>query len=125
MLSFLRVTKNLISNKQQILDKVKLPQKATVTRIIDGDTIGIDNGMRIRYIGINAPETRHPPKAVEYFGREASSFNKKLVFGKEIFLEYDIQKFDKYGRVLAYVYINDIFVNAKLVEEGYAQVFTV
>jgi micrococcal nuclease len=85
----------------------------------------IDNGYHVRYIGINTPETKHPRKTVEYYGREASEYNKSLVEGKTITLEYDIQKFDRYGRVLAYVYAKDTFVNAKLVEEGFAQASTI
>jgi len=104
--------------------EARLPKKAFVTRVVDGDTIVVDNDYHVRYIGINTPETRHPKRPVEYFGKEASWFNKNLVMGKEVTLEYDVQKFDRYGRLLAYVHAGDIFVNAKLVEEGYAHVFT-
>jgi len=105
----------------------------TVTRIVDGDTILLDNGTKVRYIGIDTPETKHPKKPVQYFGKEASEANKKLVDGKKVRLEYDVQKTDKYGRALAYVYVEDasqghpvgeIFVNAWLVENGYARVST-
>lgn len=101
------------------------PEQAFVLRVIDGDTILINNGLRVRYIGINTPETKHPKMVVEFFGKEASDFNTALVLRKEVRLEYDVQKFDRYGRLLAYVYVGEIFVNAKLVEDGYAQVFTV
>jgi micrococcal nuclease len=101
------------------------PKRALVTRVIDGDTIVIKGGLRVRYIGIDTPETKHPEKGVEYYGREAAEFNRSLVANKEVSLEYDVQKVDKYGRLLAYVYADDIFINAKLVEEGYAQIFTV
>lgn len=117
--------KNLFNEKRLAqVSESSFPQKAFVTRVIDGDTIVIESGYRIRYIGINTPETKHPEKPVEYFGKEALEFNKNLVMGKEIILEYDAQKLDKYGRLLAYVYVDGIFVNAKLAEEGYAQVFT-
>ena len=95
-----------------------------VKRAIDGDTILLSNNERVRYIGINTPETKHPKKAVEYFGEEAFLFNKELVSNKWVRLEFDIEKRDKYNRLLAYVYAGDIFVNARLVEEGYAQVYT-
>lgn len=95
-----------------------------VKRVIDGDTILLANGERVRYIGINTPETKHPSKAAERFGHEASQYNKKLVEHKWVRLEYDVERRDKYNRLLAYVYTGDIFVNAKLVEEGYAQVYT-
>jgi micrococcal nuclease len=95
-----------------------------VERVVDGDTIKLANGERVRYIGIDTPETKHPRKPVEYFGKEASAANKKLVEGKKVRLELDVQKRDRYGRLLAYVYVGDIFVNAWLVENGYAQVAT-
>lgn len=95
-----------------------------VARVVDGDTIKLVNGERVRYIGINTPETKHPKKAVEYFGKEASAANKKLVGGKLVRLEFDVQKRDRYDRLLAYVYVGDIFVNAWLVENGFAQVST-
>lgn len=96
-----------------------------VKRAIDGDTILLANDERVRYIGINTPETKHPYKAVEHFGKEASEYNKDLVEGRWVRLEYDVEKRDRYRRLLAYVYVDGTFVNAKLVEEGYAQVYTV
>lgn len=96
-----------------------------VTRVIDGDTIVLENGTRVRYIGIDTPETKHPRKGVEYFGKEASEANKELVEGKKVRLEYDVQRTDKYDRTLAYVYLTDgTFVNAWLVENGFARVST-
>jgi len=71
------------------------------------------------------PETKHPSKPVEYYGREADSANGSLVEGKEVRLEFDVQERDQYGRLLAYVFVGDIFVNAWLVENGYAQVMTI
>ena len=96
-----------------------------VLRVIDGDTIELENGERVRYIGIDTPETKHPSKPVEYYGREADSANRSLVEGKGVRLEFDVQERDQYGRLLAYVYVGDIFVNAWLVENGYAQVMTI
>jgi len=101
------------------------PSEAVVKRVVDGDTIKLENGERVRYIGVDTPETKHPYKKVQYFGKEASVFNTKLVEGKKIRLEYDVEKRDKYGRLLAYVYIDDIFVNAELVKQGYARVMTI
>jgi len=95
-----------------------------VKRAIDGDTILLANGERVRYIGIDTPETKHPYKPVEDYGREAYLYNKKLVEAKWVRLEFDAEKRDRYNRLLAYVYIGDIFVNARLVEEGCAQVYT-
>ncbi len=97
-----------------------------VKRVIDGDTIEIENGQKIRYIGIDTPETVHPDKPVQCFGREASLKNKELVEGKSVRLEKDVSETDKYGRLLLYVYlVNEksepsIFINDYLVRQGYA-----
>jgi|GEM_PF-2065202 len=91
-----------------------------VTKVIDGDTIQIETGEKVRYIGIDTPETVHPSKPVECFGKEATAKNKELVEGKTVRLEKDISETDKYGRLLRYVYVGDIFVNLELVKEGYA-----
>jgi micrococcal nuclease len=95
---------------------------AKVIRVIDGDTIELEGGVKVRYIGIDTPETVHPSKPVQFMGKEASAFNRQLVEGKDVRLEYDVQRTDKYGRTLAYVYVGDTFVNAELVKQGYAQI---
>jgi len=96
-----------------------------VVRVIDGDTIELENGRMVRLIGIDTPETVHPSKSVEYYGKEAGEFTRKMVEGKRIKLELDIQKQDKYNRLLAYVYLEDgTFLNAELVKQGYAKVST-
>ena len=82
--------------------------------------------MTVRYIGIDTPETKHPTKEVEPYGKEASEANRKLVDGKTVRLEFDVQEQDRYGRLLAYVYLEEgTFVNAWLVQHGYAAVMTV
>ena len=91
---------------------------ARVTQVIDGDTITIEGGYRVRYIGIDTPETY--PK-IEDFGVEAWQANRQLVEGKVVRLERDVSETDKYGRLLRYVYVDDIFVNAELVTQGLAQ----
>jgi micrococcal nuclease len=95
-----------------------------VTRVIDGDTIEIEGGKKVRYLGIDTPETVDPRKPVQCFGIEASNENKKLVLGKRVKLEKDISETDKYGRLLRYVYVDDIFVNDYLVRNGYAYAVT-
>jgi len=98
--------------------------EAQVTRVIDGDTIeaSIDGKTyKVRYIGIDTPETVHPTKGVEEYGKEASAKNKELVGGEGVQLERDVSETDKYGRLLRYVYVGDLFVNAELVRLGYAQ----
>ena len=95
-----------------------------VTRVIDGDTIEIFNGQKVRYIGIDTPEMKHRNKTIECFAQEAFKRNKDLVLGKMVRLEKDISETDKYGRLLRYVYVGDIFVNLELVKQGYAYTAT-
>ena len=94
------------------------PDTATVTRVIDGDTIIIATGQRIRYIGIDTPEVYPETEAL---GREAWQANRQFVEGKNVRLERDVSDTDKYGRLLRYVYVNDLFVNAELVRQGLAE----
>lgn len=107
-------------------------QKARVSRVIDGDTIELETGEKVRYIGINTPETQHPQKGKECFGQEATQKNKELVEGKKVLLEKDVSDVDRYGRLLRYVYpasqepdlTPQSSVNAQLVREGYAYAST-
>lgn len=98
------------------------------TRVIDGDTIEINyEGKleKVRLIGVDTPETVHPNKPVEYFGKEASNFTRWLVEGKSVTLEFDWQRRDKYSRLLAYVYLDDgTLVNKKIIEQGYGHAYT-
>lgn len=98
-----------------------LPDEVKVTRVIDGDTVELETGQKVRYIGIDTPETVSPSKPVQCFGKEASNKNKELVLGKQVRLEKDVSETDKYGRLLRYVWIGDILINEVLVREGYAQ----
>lgn len=103
-------------------------QKVLVTRVVDGDTIEISTGQKVRYIGIDTPETVDPRRPVGCFGKEAKDENKKLVEGKEVYLVKDISETDKFGRLLRYVYLNQnnklIFVNDYLMREGFAKAST-
>jgi micrococcal nuclease len=96
-------------------------QTIKVVRVVDGDTIEIEGGQKVRYIGIDTPETVDPRKSVQCFGKEASDKNKELVEGKDVELEKDVSETDKYGRLLRYIWIGDLLVNEFLVQEGYAQ----
>jgi micrococcal nuclease len=89
-----------------------------VTEVIDGDTITIAGGDRVRYIGIDTPEI-HPQ--VEAFGREAWQANRELVEGKAVRLERDVSETDKYDRLLRYVWVDGTMVNAELVRRGLAE----
>lgn len=91
-----------------------------VARVIDGDTIELENGERVRYIGIDTPETVDPRKPVQCFGKEASAKNKELVEGKTVRLQKDTTDRDKYNRLLRYVWVGDKFINLELVRQGFA-----
>jgi micrococcal nuclease len=110
-----------------VLDQVKeLPAGFVfVAEAVDGDTLRLADGTTVRYIGVDTPETVHPSKPVQCFGKEASAFNKALVEGKPVRLERDISDTDKYGRLLRYIYLEDgTLVNLALVAGGYAKVVT-
>jgi micrococcal nuclease len=101
---------------------VQSPDEAAVfvMKVIDGDTVALSNGKTVRLIGVDTPETVHPTKPVQHFGKEASAFTKRLVEGKTVRLEYDQQHTDKYDRTLAYVYLMDgRMVNAEIIQQGY------
>lgn len=112
-----------------------LPTITRVHRAIDGDTVALANGLHIRYIGIDTPETRRRKgggwvEDPEPYAREAGAFNRALVEGKLVRLEYDAQTYDKYNRLLAYVYISSpdgksLMVNEELLRQGYAQLLTI
>jgi micrococcal nuclease len=110
-----------------------------VKRVVDGDTLQLESGEKVRLIGIDTPEMHESNKlhrdarqsgqdlkAIIALGREAYAFTEKLAEGKRVKLEFDAEKYDKYNRLLAYVYLTDgIFINAKIVEEGYASLLTI
>jgi micrococcal nuclease len=96
-----------------------------VKRVIDGDTVELSTGEKVRMIGVDTPETKDPRKPVQYFGKEATAFTRQLVEGKRVRLEYDQQRRDKYGRTLTYVYLDDgTFVNAEIIKQGYGFAYT-
>ncbi len=111
-----------------------------VKRVVDGDTLLLENGMRVRLIGIDTPEVHESDKlfrdskrsgedvsTIKKLGGEAYQFTKNLVEGKRVSLEFDTDKYDKYNRLLAYVFLknNGIFVNAEIVKQGYASLMTI
>jgi micrococcal nuclease len=104
--------------------------EARVTRVVDGDTIHVSIAGRpdtVRYIGMDTPETHKPGTPVQCFGPAASAFNARLVAGRRVRLRYDVERRDRYGRLLAYVYRvpDGLFVNAELVRAGYARQLTI
>jgi micrococcal nuclease len=98
-------------------------KEVIVVKVIDGDTIVLENGERVRYLGIDAPETPYSFRRETPYWKEAKEFNEKLVKNKKVRLEFDVEKRDKYDRLLAYVFVGSTFVNGELVEKGYARVY--
>lgn len=91
-----------------------------VMKAVDGDTLKLSDGRTVRLIGVDTPETVHPTKLVQHFGKEASAFTKRTAEGKTVRLEYDQQKIDKYGRTLAYVFLPDgKMLNAEIIRQGF------
>ncbi len=94
---------------------------AQVARVVDGDTIVLEDGRRVRYIGIDTPEihvdTRKKP---DCYAHKATARNRELVEGKTVHLIRDVEDTDRYGRALRYVFVGDVFINDALVREGYA-----
>jgi micrococcal nuclease len=102
--------------------------EGVVVRVVDGDTIHVrvaDRVEKVRYIGVNTPEVHHPTKGEEPGGRQAMTINRTLVEHRAVRLETDVRSRDRHGRLLAYVWVGDVMVNAELVRRGYAQVMTV
>mgnify|MGYP001562355489 FL=1 len=112
-----------------------LPERSTVRRVVDGDTVEVADGRLVRYLGIDTPEVRRRTGAgwvedPEPMGREATEFNRRLVEGKAVRLEYDVQTHDRFGRLLAYVYVTpdgerEVMANAELLRAGLAQPLTI
>jgi endonuclease YncB( thermonuclease family) len=108
---------------------LKLPQpehgRSIVSRIIDGDTIELNSGEKIRLLGIDTPETRHSSSTVQKLGERSKAHLSKLALGKEVTIEQQHGRHDPYGRMLAYVYLEDGgLLNLMMVEDGFALPYT-
>jgi len=97
----------------------------TVVRVVDGDTLLLDGDERVRLIGIDTPESVDARRPIEYLGKEAAAFTRRLAEGKRVRLAYDQERSDRYGRTLAYVFLEDgTFLNAEIIRQGYAHAYT-
>ena len=97
---------------------------ARVERVVDGDTIVVrldGRSERVRYIGVDTPESVKPGVRVQCFAKSAAKENRRLVLGRDVRLDYDAEARDRYGRLLAYVWRGDLLVNAELVRLGYGK----
>lgn len=99
-------------------------ETARVAWVIDGDTIELDDGRRVRYIGVDAAEMGDGRRSAACFAREAMEENGRLVEGKTVRLARDVSETDRYGRILRYVFVDDVFINEALVRQGFANVAT-
>lgn len=104
-------------------------ERVKVTRVVDGDTINLEDGRTVRFIGMDTPETLDPRRPVGCFGKEASNEVKGLLTEKIVILQTDITDKDKYERILRYIYLplengDFLFINDYLVREGFAKVYT-
>ncbi|MBB5325215.1 micrococcal nuclease [Anoxybacillus tepidamans] len=119
------------NNKKPTAPEIKINSKHTVKviRVVDGDTIEVKFSTgataKVRLIGVNTPETVAPNRPVEKYGKEASNYTKKRLTNKTVTLEFDVGIKDKYGRLLAYVWVGKELYNETLVKEGYARVMTI
>jgi micrococcal nuclease len=121
----------LTQNTVQPTQDVTADHAYKVVRVVDGDTVVVlidGKQTRVRLIGVDTPETMHPQKAVEAYGKEASQFTRNLLEGESVYLEYEagVSKLDKYGRTLAYVYrVPDrLFINQEIIRQGYGHAYT-
>ena len=103
-------------------EKGSAPKRYAVTSVIDGDTIDIDDGRRIRLLGIDTPERFTDP---ECYGDEAFNHLAQLLGDSKVELEYDIEREDSFGRTLAWVRTSELFVNAQMVDDGFACVLII
>jgi len=115
--AFLRLLILVFIGNLALVAPVTADEIVRVKQVSDGDSIILEDGRRVRYLGINAPEFQEP------FYLKAKRFNESLVLGQELRLEFGQERADTYGRVLAYVYVGDVMVNARLVQEGLAHAF--
>ena len=113
------------------LEPIGATEAARVVRVVDGDTIVIDRGRgneRLRYIGIDTPESVKPGSPVEFMAEEAAAANAALVEGREVVIETDVSDRDPFDRLLRYVWMREgnawVLVNLELVRRGFAQVAT-
>ena len=124
---FIGLPKNTPSRISPVPSTKILPSAGPfrVIRVIDADTIKLDTGDTVRLIGVDAPESKHPEIPVQRFGLEATEFLKNLIENSQCTLEYEPgNQTDKYGRLLAYVFVDGELINAKLIERGYAYAYS-
>lgn len=94
------------------------PTEGVVARVIDGDTVELETGETVRYLMVDTPESVNG--ATDCFGSDSAAYNRQLVLGQPVTLRYDVECEDRFGRLLAYVSLDGVELNTRLVEFGYA-----
>ncbi|WP_121639697.1 thermonuclease family protein [Virgibacillus sp. Bac330] len=116
----------LVDIKHYFTEQELQAEEVVVKRVVDGDTIVIQNAKgeeeRVRFLLLDTPESVHPRKPVQPFGKEASNFVKEQLEGETVQIELGDPETDKYGRLLAYIWVDDVNFNQLLIEKGYARV---
>jgi micrococcal nuclease len=92
-----------------------------VERTIDGDTLLLEGKTRVRLIGVDTPELAHNNQPTEPFGKEAAQWLDERVTGRKVRLEFDFERYDPYGRTLAYVSLDDVLLNEEIIRQGYSR----
>lgn len=92
-----------------------------VKRTVDGDTLLLEDRTRVRLIGVNTPEIAHDDVPPQPFGEEAARWLAETVTGKEVRLEFDLERYDRYGRTLAFVYLDDVLLNEEIIRQGFSR----
>ena len=121
--SRVETSENSKNNQTDTDSKLNSEVVYNVVKVVDGDTFKIEfrgESRSVRMIGIDTPEVNHPSEPVQCYGVEASLKTKELIDGKDVRLEQDVSQTDRYGRILAYVWVDEVFINEKIVKEGYA-----
>ena len=99
-------------------------EEVHVVRVVDGDTLLLERGVRVRFLGVNTPEIAHDNQPEEPLGQEAKEFTRRFIDRKTVTLEYDQERVDDYGRTLAYVYADGRMLNEALIEAGLSEAVT-
>jgi micrococcal nuclease len=100
------------------------PSQARVAQVVDGDTLVLEGGLKVRVLGIDAPEMEKQGQPAEFLAHKSRAALKEMTLGQTVRLEYDRQRYDHYGRVLAFLFLSDnTFINAELVRQGLARVY--
>lgn len=100
-------------------------EKAKVSYVLDGDTVEITDKKRVRLIGINTPERKTGNKNGQCFSEKAAKITRSLLENQTIEMEKDVSETDKYGRLLRYIYLDDILINEFLLSAGFARLETI